>query len=153
MSNMRELFPEKNYVIELCCNIDDMSGEDVAYAAEKLMAEGAADVCWLPVGMKKGRPGMLLIVMCAVSKKKDMLNLIFKHTSTIGVRETVCRKHILRSEIKTIETPYGPVRIKDSIGYGIKRMKEEFEDLKRIAAENNLPVKEVRELINEYTRN
>jgi len=90
---------------------------------------------------------MLLIVLCKPEDREKMLHLIFKHTSTIGIRETLCRKHLLRSSTGFVETQYGTVRVKESIGYGVERMKAEFEDLKRIADENDLSIEEVREEI------
>ena len=130
----------QNNIIELCCNVDDMSGEAVGYAVEKLMEEGALDVSWQPIGMKKSRPGMRLAVMCKVEEREKTVRNIFKYTSTIGIRETLCQRYILWRENKIRETDYGPVRVKISSGYGVKREKAEYEDLKRLADELNIPV-------------
>lgn len=139
----------KDKIIELCCSVDDMTGENIAYAVEKLVSAGAADVCWMPVGMKKGRPGIMLIVVCSLQKREEILHLLFKHTSTIGVRETLCRRHILRSTIETKDTPYGPIRVKSSSGYGVERCKAEYEDLKHIADEYDLTLNEVKNCLSE----
>ena len=75
-----------------------------------------------------------------------MVRLMFRHTSTIGIRETVCRRYVLRRETGTVETPYGPVRIKTSAGYGVQRSKAEYDDLAHIASENGLTLDEARSL-------
>lgn len=134
----------ENAVIELHCNVDDMTGEAVAMTAEILTEAGAADVSWQLVGMKKGRPGFMLTVVCMPKVRDQMVRLLFRHTSTIGIRETVCRRYVLRNEIRITETPYGPVRVKYSHGYGAEKKKAEFEDLRRIVKEYGLTLNEVR---------
>ena len=131
------------HVIELSCNIDDMTAEAISFAAERLLAEGALDVYTIPIGMKKTRPGTLLRVMCSEAERERILGLIFRHTSTIGIRESIMRRYILDREIKTVQTVYGDVRCKISSGYGVKRCKYEYEDLARIAREQNRSLEEV----------
>ena len=115
--------------VELQCNVDDMSGEAVGAALEKLMAAGALDVNWRSVGMKKSRPGLLLTVLCREADRERMLELLFRHTSTIGVRETLCRRYVLRRREETRQTAWGPVRFKVSEGCGVRRVKPEADDL------------------------
>ena len=134
----------ENGIIELHCNVDDMTGEAVAMTAELLTEAGAADVSWQLVGMKKGRPGFMLTVVCLAEKREEMIRLLFRHTSTIGIRETVCKRYVLRNETKITETPYGPVRVKHSHGYSVEKKKAEFEDLKRIVKEYGLTLHEIR---------
>ncbi len=134
-------------IIELSCNVDDMTGEDIGFAMEKLMEGGARDVFTTPIGMKKSRPGILLSVMCSPDKKEDIIELIFRHTTTIGVREKTYQRHILDRKEETIETSYGSVRVKTSTGYGVTRKKLEYEDLARIAKEEDLSIEEVRDKI------
>ena len=134
-------------IIELSCNVDDMTGEDIGFAMEKLMEGGARDVFTTPIGMKKSRPGILLSVMCSPDKKEDIIELIFRHTTTIGVREKTYQRHILDRKEETIETSYGSVRVKTSTGYGVTRKKLEYEDLARIAKEEGLSIEEVRDKI------
>ena len=134
-------------IIELSCNVDDMTGEDIGFAMEKLMEGGARDVFTTPIGMKKSRPGILLSVMCSPDKKEDIIELIFRHTTTIGVREKTYQRHILDRKEETIETSYGAVRVKTSTGYGVTRKKLEYEDLARIAKEEGLSIEEVRDKI------
>lgn len=130
-------------ITELSCNIDDMTGEKIAFAMEKLFEAGALEVYTIPVGMKKSRPGILLSVMCNEAKKDEMVSLIFKHTTTLGIRENVSKRYTLKREIIKKETPFGEIRIKKSEGFGIVREKYEYEDLARIANEKNISIDDI----------
>ena len=135
-------------IIELRCNLDDMAPEDIAYATELLMNEGACDVYTLNIQMKKNRPGIMLCCMCKQNEKEKFAGIIFKHTSTIGIREYECNRYILKRENIVIDTGYGKVQAKKSEGYGTKKIKAEYEDIARIAKETGLPISEVRKKIN-----
>lgn len=130
-------------VAELSCNVDDMTAEAVGYAMEVLFAAGALEVYTTPAGMKKSRPGVVLHVMCREDKKDEMAALLFKHTTTIGVREAVSKRYTLKRSVKTVQTPFGEIRKKISTGYGVTREKYEYEDLARIAAERDLSIQEI----------
>lgn len=131
-------------VAELFCNLDDMTPEAVAFAAEELFAAGALDVTTTAIGMKKGRPGILFACMCRTEQREEMLRLIFKHTTTLGVRETISRRYTLSRMLTTRETPYGPVAVKKAFGWGVTREKTEYEDRARIARENGLSLGEIK---------
>ncbi len=133
-------------VVELSCNLDDMTAEAIGFAMDELFAAGAVEVYTVPLGMKKCRPGTLLSVMCREQDRDRMLHLIFLHTSTLGVRERLCRRYTLDRSVETVETPYGPVRCKHASGYGVDRCKPEYEDLARIAREQGLSIDAVRRL-------
>lgn len=135
--------------IELCCSVDDMSPEAVGFAIEELLRAGAPDAWYEPIGMKKNRPGLLLCCLCREKQRDEMLRLIFKHTSTIGVRETLCRRYVLKRREESLVTPYGSVRRKISEGYGVERRKAEYEDLARIARDRDLSIEEARELLHD----
>ena len=128
---------------ELNCNVDDMTGEQVGFALETLMEQGALDVFTIPIGMKKSRPGMLLTVLCREADKERMIHLIFKHTTTLGIREKYCQRHTLSRKIESVETPYGRIRKKISFGYGVQRCKYEYEDLAGIASDKNMGIMEL----------
>lgn len=134
-------------VAELCCNVDDMSAEELGYAMERLLEEGALDVFTAAIGMKKSRPGTLLSLICPVGEKERFAALILRYTTTLGVREKICRRYVLRREIEERETELGPVRVKRSAGYGVEREKYEYEDLAAIAREKGLSLAELRELL------
>lgn len=130
-------------VAELSCNVDDMTAEAVGYAMEVFFAAGALEVYTTAAGMKKSRPGVVLHVMCREEKKDEMAALIFRHTTTIGVREAVSRRYTLKRSVETVQTPFGKIRKKISSGYGVTREKYEYEDLARIAAERGMSIQEV----------
>ena len=138
---------ENGSILELSCNIDDMTAEAIGFAMESLLAGGALDVYTVPIGMKKSRPGILLRVICNEQDKKKMISLVFRHTTTLGIRETVSHRYTLEREIRTLETPYGLVREKTAFGYGVTRSKFEYDDLIRIAKEKGISMEEVKRLI------
>ena len=131
-------------IIELSAHVDDMTGEEIGFAAQQLFDAGAADVCITPIFMKKFRPASRISVICHESEREAMVRCMFKYTTTLGIRQAVLDRYILSREIKTEQTPYGEVRRKVSSGYGVTREKYEFEDLARIAKEENLSLSEAR---------
>lgn len=133
--------------VELRCNVDDMSGEAIGHALQALMDAGALDAWWQPIGMKKSRPGMLLSLLCRPEDRERMLELLFRHTGTIGVRETLCSRTVLRRHGETLETPFGPVRLKVSEGCGVRRVKAEYEDLAALAKETGLTLPELKAML------
>lgn len=135
-------------VCELLCNTDDMTGEEMGFATEILLEEGALEVFTTPVGMKKNRPGILLSVMCRESDRDRMVSLIFKHTSTIGIRENIMKRYTLNRRQIVGESALGPVRKKISEGYGTVKEKIEYEDLAKIARENGISIAEAKNLVN-----
>ena len=128
---------------ELRCNLDDMTGEEIAFAAEALRSAGALDVWTEAVGMKKGRPGVLLTCLCAPEREAEFAALMLKHTATIGVRGQTVRRYTLAREEIRLDTPRGPVRAKRSRGYGVDRVKPEYDDLAEIARREDLPLRDV----------
>lgn len=129
-------------IVELRCNVDDMTGEAVGFALELLLENGALDAFTLPIGMKKSRPGVLITVLCREEKKEAMVHLLLKHTTTLGVREFPCRRYALSRTMEVVNTPFGPVRKKVSSGYGVRREKLEYDDLAKIAKEQNISLAE-----------
>ncbi|MFQ7292743.1 MAG: nickel pincer cofactor biosynthesis protein LarC [Monoglobales bacterium] len=132
-----------NTVVELSCDIDDMTPEAQAFAQEILLANGALDVFMTPIHMKKSRPGILLTCICTMDKRRYMAEMIFKYTTTLGIREYVCERYILDRRIKTINTSYGDIRIKEAWGYGVNRSKIEYEDAAEIARKNDITLEDV----------
>ena len=130
-------------ILEFTCNLDDMSAEKLAFAMEELFAAGAIEVYTVPVVMKKSRSGNLLCVMCRASVKEKILSTIFKHTTTLGVRENRSNRYYLERQIESVKTCFGDVRIKRARGYGVERAKFEYEDLAAIARKTGLSIDEV----------
>ena len=137
------------HILELACNLDDMTPEAVGFAMEQLFAAGALDVYTTPIGMKKNRPGVLLTCMCREDDREAMLRTIFRHTSTLGVRVSVCDRYTLSRRQYAVQTPDGEIRVKESSGWGVLRHKAEFEDLARIARQTGKSIAEVLDTISE----
>jgi uncharacterized protein (TIGR00299 family) protein len=134
-------------VLELRCNLDDMSPEALGFAQERLWEAGALDVYTAALGMKKNRPGTLLVTLCRLADREKLLRVLFRHTTTLGVREVRCERSTLTRRMETAETEYGPVRVKVSEGWGVLRRKAEYEDLAKIAREKGLSIAEIRSLV------
>jgi uncharacterized protein (TIGR00299 family) protein len=123
------------------CNIDDLSPENYEFAMDLLFAAGASDVWIEPVIMKKSRPASKLSVLCQPTDTGKMKTILFTHTSTIGLRESLLKKSALRREEQVVNTPYGNVRVKQSFYKGkIVNVKPEFEDCKKLSLEHNISV-------------
>ena len=124
-----------------------MTGEEIGFAMEQLLSGGALDVFTTPIGMKKNRPGVLLSVLCRAGDREKMSRLIFRHTTTLGIRESLQTRYTLERRTQTVSTPYGAVRQKISSGYGVQRQKAEYEDIAAIAREQGLSIAQVREML------
>lgn len=131
-------------IIELACNLDDMTPEELAFAMEELFSLGALDVYFTNIGMKKSRPGIKLTCMCREKQRERMLECIFKHTTTLGVREYACKRYELGRSEKAVRTLDGEVRVKISSGYGVVREKAEYEDLAAIARKSGKTIAQIR---------
>lgn len=126
------------------CNIDDMNPEHYEYVIEKLLDNGADDVFLTPVIMKKSRPGTRITVLCGIKDLDALKKILFKETTTIGIREYSVNKTTLERDFSEIETKWGNVRMKSSWLNGKKiHSKPEYEDCKKIAKKNNLSLNEV----------
>jgi len=130
-------------VVELVCNLDDMTPEAVAFTQQLLFDEGALDVYTTPIGMKKGRAGVSCTCMCRANEKDKMLSLIFKHTTTLGVREYLSRRYTLQREQAEVETRFGKIKVKTASGFGVKKSKPEYEDIAKIAREKEISLQDV----------
>jgi pyridinium-3,5-bisthiocarboxylic acid mononucleotide nickel chelatase len=136
---------ERVCVIE--CEIDDMNPQIFGVVMERLYAAGALEVFYVPVQMKKNRPGTLLTVVAPPEQRSRMSEVIFRETTTIGLRFYQVDRECLDRQIVPVETPLGTVRFKiASRGGDVINAVPEFEDCARLAAANNLPVKEVQAL-------
>lgn len=138
---------DKETVVELQCNLDDMSGEEIGFAMEMLFEAGALEVFTTPCGMKKSRAGTLLTVLCSLEQREEIVSQVFKHTTTIGIRESEKRRYTLDRRIQTAETENGEVRLKISEGYGVMRIKPEYDDLAKIARERGISLREARKML------
>lgn len=131
-------------VTELNCNIDDMTGEHISYAVSRMFEAGALDVFTTPIYMKKNRPAFLLTCICAEADRDNIVREIFKHTSTLGIREKLCHRYILERKEESMTTNFGNVRVKKASGYGVNRIKAEYDDIAEIADKNNISLRDIK---------
>lgn len=135
---------EQDQVIVLETNIDDMNPQIYDHLLERLFEHDALDVFLTGVMMKKNRPGMQVTVLAKPADEEKLIELLFQETTTLGVRRRRESRRILQREVREVETRFGPVRFKVScLGEKVLNATPEYDDCKRIAREQNLPLKEV----------
>jgi uncharacterized protein (TIGR00299 family) protein len=129
-------------------NIDDMNPEVYEYVMDKLFKAGVLDVFLTQIIMKKGRPAVKLTVLCEEAKKDQMISIILKETTSIGLRFYNAGRKVLKREIKKVETKYGVIRVKESrLGDEIVKVAPEYEDCKKIAKKYDIPLVEVMKMV------
>jgi pyridinium-3,5-bisthiocarboxylic acid mononucleotide nickel chelatase len=135
-------------------NLDDLSPQVLAYAMERLLAEGALDVFSVPVQMKKGRPGALLTVLAKLEDADRLTRTIFVETTTLGVRRREEQRQTLSRRWETVDTTWGPVRIKVANMNGtVSNYAPEYEDCRTLAEAQHVPLRTVmQEAIQQYLR-
>jgi len=144
-------------VVVLETNLDDVSGEVIGRAVEKLMEAGARDVSITPVFMKKNRPGQLVSIIAEKTKSEHLAELLMEETGTLGVREIPVSRHISRRASGTIELDVGgkrfQVRVKSAITAAGRpqRGKVEYEDLRRISNDTGLSIRELQQIVKNRT--
>ncbi len=139
-------------ITRLDCNLDDMTGEEIGFAMDRLFKAGAREVYTQTIGMKKSRPGVLLSVICLPEEADRMAELMMKHTTTLGIRREDLSRYALARRMEKIETPYGPVRMKIASGMGVRRWKAEYEDLAALAETHGVNLETVRQSAEEVFR-
>ena len=133
-------------IYRLETNLDDASGELIGYCIERLWDAGALDVYTTAISMKKNRPGVLLSVLCRPSEADRLEKIIFRETSTLGVRRSSLDRHVLARKSHIVDTVWGPIEGKIGwLGGDVPRFTPEFDACRRIALENNLPLGDVYE--------
>ena len=125
-------------VTELKANIDDMTGEALGFAMERLLEAGALDVSYTPVYMKKNRPGVVLACLCRPGDADRLAVEILRHTSTFGVRRTDCSRYAMAVSTETVNTACGSIPRKTGTGYGLTKSKPEYEAAAKAAREHNV---------------
>lgn len=136
---------EEETVYEVCCNVDDMTGEEIAFARGRIEESGILDMTVLPAMMKKNRPGFLIQCLCREVQLPKTVELLLRHTTTGGVRYAPWKRTVLETSFETVETPYGTVRKKRYRGYGADKTKAEFEDTAAAAEKAGVPFRKVLE--------
>lgn len=135
---------ESDHIWVLEANVDDMTGEQVGFCTERLMEAGALDAFTTPIQMKKNRPAVKLSVLCAPEKLSDMERVLWLHSSTLGVRRALWQRSKLRRRIEPVQTQWGEVRVKVAfLGEEVVRCEPEYDDCRRIAESEGVPLSEV----------
>ncbi len=147
-----EQFHSLDQILELSCNLDDMTPEAVSYAVTLLREAGALEVYTTPVYMKKNRPGTLLTVLCNIQEESRFSRLILTHTATRGIRIHPCYRRTLDAQFRKISTVYGEITVKISTGYGISKFKPEYDDVAAAARQCKVPFQTVYETALEICR-
>jgi uncharacterized protein (TIGR00299 family) protein len=134
-------------VIVLESALDDCSPQVLAYVSEQALALGALDVMLVPVQMKKGRPGTLITLLCKPDTDSVFADLLFRETSTLGIRTRRESRLILQRELLTVDTQYGPIRVKraSTTQGDTRNLAPEFEDCRAVAEQANVPLKDVQQ--------
>ncbi|GHU51869.1 UPF0272 protein [Clostridia bacterium] len=130
-------------IAELSCNIDDMTPEELGFAFETLLREGAFDVFFTPIVMKKNRAAVILTCLVPAERADCFAALLIKHTTTFGVRRADLTRYELTRTVKEIPTKYGNLRVKTGTGFGVTKSKPEYDDLARIAKEQNISILDI----------
>jgi len=139
-----DMYGQSDEVCVLEANIDDATAELIGHVSEKLLAQGALDVYCTAVTMKKNRLGTKITVLCPPTETAKMEQIMFRESTTFGIRRGICQRTILPRKHQTVETPYGKIRMK--VGYfdgQVTTCSVEFSDCQRAAEEYQVPVKKV----------
>lgn len=134
-------------ICKLECNVDDCTGETLGFAMERLLKEGALDVNYMPMYMKKNRPAYLLTVLCRPSDRVRMEEILFTETTTIGIRRQFMQRTVLKRENQKTMTSLGEVDVKILCQPDGKRYAPEYESVARIAREKNMAFRKAFQMI------
>jgi len=145
MDSLKPVDPDGQDTVALVeCNLDDMTGEALGFALERLLAAGALEAWFTPVYMKKNRPGVVLTVLCRPAERPLFCDLLLRETTTLGVRWQIIQRRIAERRMDQVVTPWGAVRRKLKIVAGeVVSIKPEYEDCARLAREHHLPLETV----------
>jgi uncharacterized protein (TIGR00299 family) protein len=131
-------------VVVIEAEIDDMNPQIFGVLMDRLLSDGAVDVFYTAIQMKKNRPGTLLTVIAPVDARERLTSVIFRESTTIGVRYLEMSRECLDREVVPVDTPFGPVRVKVALRDGVMlNASPEFDDCARIGRERGVPVKDV----------
>lgn len=136
--------PLSDEVALLTCNLDDVTGETLGYAMDRLLAAGALDVWFTPIQMKKNRPATQLSLLCHPGDADALTSLVLRETPTLGVRRLILSRSVAERQVRQVDTPWGPVRVKLKILAGtVVAASPEYDDCARLASQAGVPLREV----------
>ena len=138
----------RDKVIILETNIDDNTPEELGFCMDLLFEAGAKDVTYTPIYMKKGRPAFKLTVICEPSMEQEITTLIFKHTSSIGMRRRESERTVMEREIITVDTPYGPVKAKRCTYHDLEKIIVEYESAVALSRDTGVSIQKILRSVN-----
>ncbi len=144
----QEALKATDRIVELTCNIDDMTGEEISFAVETLMDAGALDTFVIPLYMKKGRPAHMICCLCAPAQSQEFAELMFKHTTTLGIRVQETNRYVLTRTEEQQDTEFGALSVKRSEGFGSSVAKASHDELAAIAKRTGLSLREIKRRLN-----
>jgi pyridinium-3,5-bisthiocarboxylic acid mononucleotide nickel chelatase len=127
--------------------VDDLSGQVVGFVMEELLKHGALDVFTQPIGMKKSRPGILITVICECDRLTICEEILFRETTTLGIRRRLQERVVLSRDIHEIDTPLGTARVK--VGHDLLTAQPEYEDCARLSRQHQIPIRQVQYLVHQ----
>lgn len=131
-------------MIKIEVNLDDISSEWLGFVMDKLFEQGANDVYYSSIHMKKNRPGILLQILCQVHRLDEMKNILFNETTTLGIRYYPLQVHRLGRRFISVSTKWGNITVKEGIFNGdVVQRSPEYEECRKIALQNQVPLKMV----------
>ena len=144
---IRDKSEERDIIFKLETNIDDCTGEALGYVMGQLFEAGARDVHYMPVFMKKNRPAWQLNVICGQKDIQKLEHIIFRETTTIGIRRVEMERTVLAREQKTVRTPLGEAQVKVCQARGVKRFYPEYDSIAKLAGNNQVPFSYVYQMV------
>ena len=139
---------DEELLVVIETNIDDMNPEIFGYLMDRLFEKGALDVYWIPIHMKKNRPGVMVQALCPPKARDALIRRLLSETTTTGVRHRKVRRRTLPRELISLETPYGRIPVKRiALADGTHRIVPEYEECRKIARERDIPIGQVYETI------
>lgn len=145
--SLGQIDQEQDEIVVMETNIDDCNGEILGYTSQQLFKHGALDVFFTPIFMKKNRPAYCITVICNTDKLELLQDIIFKQTTTIGIRYRYEKRRVLSRKAIEIDSLYGKIKAKEVVHNGKTYIYPEYESIKKIAEENNIRIKDVYKLI------
>ncbi len=131
-------------VVCLEANLDDLSPEVMGYLMDILFSEGALDVCFAHIQMKKNRPGVQIQVICRPEHREKLINIIFRESTTLGIRHTFAERALLKREKIEVQSPWGKMYVKKTLQQdGSTLTSPEYEECRRIARKKRIPLRDV----------
>lgn len=152
MGELYEGASEGDEIVVMETNIDDSSPEIVSYTSERLFENGALDVFYTPIYMKKSRPAFMLTVLARPEDEEKLAGIILTETTTLGIRKSLSRRYCMKRETVSVATVYGDARVKIASNGAFRKASPEYEDCRKLAGTHGIPISKIYEAVMENAR-